>query len=77
MEMGEERYGGFAMEDDVMMLGIILFVHPSVHTDKPSSQTPIHKISAITVRTLDSCLTAKTAKTAGLSRWLGWHVGLI
>lgn len=64
---------GLVMEDDVMMLGITLFVCLIVPTDKPSTQTLIHKISAITVCTLDSCLTANAAKPAGLSRKQRWH----
>lgn len=69
--------GGLVMEDDVMTLGITLFVCLIVPTDKPSAQTLIHKISAITVCTLDGCLTANTAKPAGLSRKWRWHKGLL
>lgn len=58
------------MEDDVMMLGITPFVCLIVPTDKPSAQTLIHKISAITVCTLDRCM---TTNTAGLSRKRHWH----
>ena len=65
------------MGDDVMTLGITLFVCLIVPTVKASARTLIHKISAITVCTLDGCLTANTAKPAGLSRKWRWHTGLL
>lgn len=65
------------MEDDVMKLGITLFVCCTVQTDKPSGQTLIQELSAITVCTLDSCLTVNTTKPAGLSRKWQWHMGLL
>lgn len=69
--------GGLVMEDDVMKLGITLFVCCTVQTDKPSGQTLIQELSAITVCTLDSCLTVNTTKPAGLSRKWQWHMGLL
>lgn len=55
------------LDDDVMMLGITLSASYSKQIN-PLTRTLIHKISAIIGCILDSCLSANTAKSAGLSR---------